>query len=101
MNGQLDKNYHGHWLICTTTQLKGNCHGKKVSLYIAFSGCSRSTSIPKKKLVPQVEIPGSYGQLQNHNLELPVVGGDLSMTNLSEQLLVVGMYIMGVMVANI
>ena len=56
-------------------KLKGNCHGKKVSLFIAFSGCSRSTSIPKKKLVPQVEIPGSYGQLQNHNLELPVVGG--------------------------
>ena len=24
--------------------------------------------------MPQVEIPGSYGQLQNHNLELPVVG---------------------------
>ena len=44
--------------------------------------------------MPQVEIPGSYGQLQNHNLELPVVGGDLSVTHLSEQLLVVGMYIM-------
>ena len=40
--------------------------------------------------MPQVEIPGSYGQLQNNNLELPVVGGDLSMTHLSEQLLVVG-----------
>ena len=74
----------------TRNTLKGNCHGKKVSLFIAFSGCSRSISIPKKKLVPQVEIPGSYGQLQNHNLETSWCGRGLINDHLSEQLLVVG-----------
>ena len=38
----------------------------------------------------QVEIPGSYGQLQNHNLETFCCVRDLSMTHLLEQLLVVG-----------
>ena len=32
-----------------------------------------------------MEIPGSYGQLQNHNLETSCCGRDLSMTHLLEQ----------------
>ena len=42
--------------------------------------------MPKKKLVPQVEIPGSYGQLQNRNLEISCCGWDLSMSHWLEQL---------------
>ena len=47
---------------------------EKKFLFLLYLVVALGPSIPKKKLVPQVEIPGSYGQLQNHNLETSCCG---------------------------